>query len=184
MIEFGEIKLFLVKMTLISDGDPKPISLYSTNCMFSLWVMKPPYTITPSILQQISSIAEKIGEINASHLQLPKASLRKAYRIKTINSSLEIEGNTLSIEQVTAILDNKRVVAPEKDILEVTNAIAIYEQLDKFEPASLDAFLKAHALLMKGLIPSAGKIRSKGAGIVKGSQVAHPAPPACVKQFY
>jgi len=76
--------------------------------------MKPPYCITPAILQLISTIAEKIGEINATHLQRPQAELRKTNRIKTIQSSLEIEGNTLSIEQVTAILENKRVLAFSK----------------------------------------------------------------------
>jgi len=86
--------------------------------------MKPPYTISPAILRSVAAIAEQIGEINAAHLYRPQAQLRRINRIKTIQSSLEIEGNTLNIEQVTAILENKRVLAPEKDILEVKNAIA------------------------------------------------------------
>ena len=81
--------------------------------------MKPPYQVTTKILQLISSISEKIGEINAAYLYKPPTELRKKNRIKTIQSSLEIEGNSLSLDQVTAILDNKKVIAPKKDILEV-----------------------------------------------------------------
>jgi Fic family protein len=139
--------------------------------------MKPPYSVTPVILKYISSISEKLGEINAAHLQRPKAELRKSNRIKTIQSSLEIEGNTLSIEQVTALLENKRVLAPKKDILEVKNAITVYDALNNFKPFSLSSFLSAHKMLMHGLIPSAGKLRTGGVGIVKGSALAHMAPP-------
>ena len=141
-------------------------------------IMKPPYTITAEILHSISSIAEKIGAINAAHLQNPRAELRKANRIKTIQSSLEIEGNTLNTEQVTALFENKKVLAPEKDILEVKNAITVYDQMEKFDPISFNSFLMAHAVIMKGLISSAGKLRTKNVGIVKGSQLTHLAPPS------
>ena len=140
--------------------------------------MRPPYNITPEILTLISTIAESVGVINAVHLQSPRAELRKANRIKTIQSSLEIEGNTLSIDQVTALLDNKRVIGPKEDILEVNNAITVYDQLEEFDPFSFNSFLKAHALLMKGIVSSAGKTRSGGVGIVKGSKLTHLAPPA------
>jgi len=140
--------------------------------------MKPPYTITPDILALISSIAEKLGAINAAHLQYPRAELRKLNRIKTIQSSLQIEGNTLTINQVTALLENKRVMAPEKDIREVKNAIVVYDQLEKLNSVSLPSFLKAHAILMKGLVSSAGKIRTSAVGVVKGTKLAHVAPAA------
>jgi Fic family protein len=94
--------------------------------------MKPPYQITTKILEQIGSIAEKIGEINAAYLYKPPTELRRKNRIKTIQSSLEIEGNSLSLDQVTAILDNKKVIALKKDILEVKNAIETYENLDSY----------------------------------------------------
>lgn len=139
--------------------------------------MKPPYQITNKILEQIASIAEKIGEINAAYLYKPPTELRKKNRIKTIQSSLEIEGNSLSLYQVTAILDNKKVAAPKKDILEVKNAIKAYEIIDKYNPASLTSFLKAHKILMSGLIENPGKIRTKSVGILKGSTVTHIAPP-------
>ena len=139
--------------------------------------MKPPYQITTKILEQIASIAEKIGEINAAYLYKPPTELRKKNRIKTIQSSLEIEGNSLSLDQVTAILDNKRVAAPKKDILEVKNAIKAYEIIDKYNPTNLTSFLKAHKILMTGLIENPGKIRTKSVGILKGSTVTHIAPP-------
>jgi Fic family protein len=140
--------------------------------------MKPPYSITPVILSLISTISEKLGVINANHLQAPRTELRKANQIKTIHSTLEIEGNTLSIDQVTAVIENKRVIAPQKDIHEVKNAIKVYDAFQSFNALSLPSFLKAHALLMKGLIPMPGKFRTAGAGIVKGSKLTHLAPKA------
>ena len=140
--------------------------------------MKPPYQITRKILQLVASISEKLGEINSAHLNKPPTELRKKNRIKTIHSSLEIEGNTLTIEQITAIIENKRVIAPKKDILEVKNAIAVYDYLDKLDPYSFNSFCKAHGILMKGLIESAGRLRTKSVGIVKGSKIAHIAPPS------
>lgn len=141
-------------------------------------IMKPPYTITPLILSLLASISEKLGEIKANYLQAPRAELRKTNRIKTIQSTLEIEGNTLSIEQVTAVINNKKVIAPQKDILEVKNAIVVYDLLQHFKASSISSFLKAHALLMKGLVKQSGKFRSGGAGIVKGSNLTHLAPKA------
>ncbi len=137
---------------------------------------KPPYTITEKILELIVSISEKIGEINANHLYKPATELRKKNRIKTIQSSLEIEGNTLTEEQITALLENKRVIAPQKDILEVQNAIKVYEQLNTFNPYQLKNLEKAHSVLMNGLIDNAGKLRTTNVGIVKGSKVEHISP--------
>jgi Fic family protein len=142
--------------------------------------MKPPYKITSRILELIASISEKIGEVNAAYLYKPPTELRKKNRIKTIQSSLEIEGNSLSLDQVTAILDNKRIIAPKKDILEVKNAIKAYEDLDTYNPASLTSFCNAHGTLMNGLIENAGKIRTKSVGIIKGAKVTHIAPPGDV----
>ena len=138
--------------------------------------MKPPYTITSKILKLVALISEKIGEVNAAHLSKPPTELRKKNRIKTIHSSLEIEGNTLTIEQITAIVENRRVIGPKKDILEVKNAIVVYDYLDNLNPNSFGSFCEAHGLLMNGLIESAGQLRSKSVGIVKGSEIAHIAP--------
>jgi len=79
--------------------------------------MRPPYQITNNIVELVASISEKIGEVNSAHLYRPPTELRKKNRIKTIQSSLEIEGNSLSIEQITAILENKKVIAPKKIFL-------------------------------------------------------------------
>lgn len=139
--------------------------------------MKPPYEITSKILTLIASISEKIGEVNAAHLNKPPAELRKKNRIKTIQSSLEIEGNTLTVEQITDLLDNKRILAPRKDILEVKNAISVYNQLNKFKVFELKSLCKAHEILMKELIENPGKLRTGSVGIVKGSDITHNAPP-------
>jgi Fic family protein len=137
---------------------------------------KPPYTITEKIIALVASISEKIGEINANHLYKPATELRKKNRIKTIQSSLEIEGNTLTEEQITAIFDNKRVIAPQKDIVEVQNAIKVYVQLNTFHAYQLKDLEKAHYILMNGLIDNAGKLRTTNVGIVKGSKIEHIAP--------
>jgi Fic family protein len=139
--------------------------------------MKPPYDITPKILKLISSISEKMGEVNANYLSRQSPQLRKQNRIKTIHSSLQIEGNTLTEEQITALIENKRVVGPQKDVLEVLNAIHVYEKLDQYDFLSEKSFLKAHQKLMTGLISNPGKYRTQGVGIVKGAQLEHVAPP-------
>jgi len=138
--------------------------------------LKPPYQITDKILKLVVSISEKLGEINATHLYKPPTELRKKNRIKTIQSSLEIEGNTLTEEQITALLENKRVLAPKKDIVEVQNAIKVYEAIHTLNPNKLKDLEKAHGILMKELIDTAGKLRTKNVGIVKGSKVEHIAP--------
>lgn len=139
--------------------------------------MKPPYDITPDILNLIASVSEKLGEVNAVHLDKPSTKLRRENRIKTVQSSLAIEGNSLTVEQVTAIFNDKKVIAPGKDILEVKNAIELYDRLDEFDPFSFSSFLNAHSLLMKGLIEDPGKLRGGSVGVVKGSEVLHLAPP-------
>jgi Fic family protein len=140
--------------------------------------MKPPYIITPQILKLLTSISIKIGEINANYLSKQSPQLRKSNRIKTIHSSLQIEGNSLSIDQITALVENKRVIGPKKDVNEVLNAIQVYDTLESYDPLNEKSFLQAHKTLMKGLISHPGKYRTTGVGIIKGSQVKHIAPPA------
>jgi len=139
--------------------------------------MKPPYDITPTILKLITAISEKIGEINSKFLDRPSPQLRKKNKIKTIHNSLKIEGNTLNEEQITGLIENKRVLGPQKDIKEVLNAIDIYDNLHTFNPISEKSFLKAHKTLMHDLIKDAGKYRLEGVGIVKANKLAHLAPP-------
>lgn len=110
--------------------------------------------------------------------------LRRQNRIKTIYSTLAIEGNTLSLEQVSAIIDDKRVLGPQKDILEVCNAIKVYDALNDFDAYSSKSLLQAHSLLMQGLNAEAGGWRRRGVGIQKGEQLTHIAPPAAKAQGY
>lgn len=138
--------------------------------------MKPPYEISPKILKLISSISEKIGEVNANFLNKQSPQLRKTNRIKTIQASLQIEGNSLSEEQITAILENKRVIGPQKDVIEVLNALHVYEHIENYKFDTETSFLNAHAALMKSLIERPGKYRNQGVGIVKGSHIEHIAP--------
>lgn len=140
--------------------------------------VKPPYELTANILKFVTAIAEKLGEINARYLTRQSPTLRKQNQIKTIHASLQIEGNTLTEAQITALIENKPVIGPQKDIREVMNAIAVYEQLASFSFTSEQHFLAAHKALMQGLIERPGNYRSQGVGIVTGSQVKHVAPPA------
>ena len=139
--------------------------------------MKPPYDISPLILKLISSISMKLGEVNANYLQRQSPQLRKLNKIKTVHSSLKIEGNTLSEEQVSAILENKRVIGPQKDITEVINAFNVYDSIHKFKPYSSKSFLKAHMMLMKDLVKEPGVYRKQSVGIVQGEKLTHLAPP-------
>jgi fido (protein-threonine AMPylation protein) len=138
--------------------------------------MKPPYEITPKILKLYGRINEAIGQCKSLNLVRPEARLRKQNRIKTIHSSLAIEGNTLSVDQVTAIIENNRVAGPKKDIIEVQNAIKAYDVLNSLKTLKMSDYLKSHKVLMDGLIASPGKFRTKQVAIVKGKNLQHVAP--------
>ena len=140
--------------------------------------MKPPYQLTPTIFKLVTRISERLGEAKALYIDKPSPQLRKRNRVKTIYSSLRIEGNTLTEEQITAIIDNKRVIGPKEDILEVRNAIEVYDHLEQYDPYSAASFLSAHGVLMKGLIEKPGRYRTENVGILQGDKVAHLAPPA------
>jgi len=140
--------------------------------------MKPPYNISTEILKLITSISEKIGEVSANLIDKPSPQLRKQNKIKTIHSSLSIEGNTLTQDQVSAIIENKRVIGPKRDVIEVLNAVKVYDSLTTFNAVSSKSFLSAHKLMMNELIEKPGEYRSQGVGIYQGTKVAHVAPPA------
>lgn len=140
--------------------------------------MQPPYELNAEILRLVSEVSQKLGAVQAVVLPKQASGLRRRNRIKTIQASLAIEGNTLSIEQVTDIVDNKRVLGPAKDIQEVKNALAVYERLTDWKPYAERSFLLAHRLLMQGLVDEAGSYRSSAVGVVKNGELAHLAPPA------
>jgi Fic family protein len=134
----------------------------------------PPFEITNEILADVAKIAELIGQVNATQGLSSNPTLRRTNRIRTIYSSLAIEQNTLSLEQVTAVLNGKRVLAPPKDIAEVRNAYEIYEMMDRLNPYSVDDLLDAHGVMTRGLMEESGCFRSKPVGVVdKQGRVLH-----------
>ena len=138
----------------------------------------PPFRITAKIIELISQISEKIGEINVIRQDFRHVQLRRENRIKTIHSSLAIENNSLSIEQITAIIDGKHVLGNPNEIQEVKNAVQVYDLLLKLNSCSEKDLLKAHGLMMQDLVGKSGQYRNDGVGIFNGKSVVHVAPPA------
>ena len=138
--------------------------------------MRPPFELTGAMLELCMEISRLLGQYEGIKLPKPKPMLIRRNRIRTIQSSLEIEGNRLSESQVTAILDHKRVIGLAKDILEVQNAVKAYERLPHYKPYQMGSLLQSHKLMMQGLVPDAGRLRSTNVGILKGSRVSHVAP--------
>lgn len=139
---------------------------------------RPPYELTQEILQYTAKIAHELGMLEGAKLVPFSVELRRSNKIKTIQSSLAIKGNTLSVEQITAILDGAPVLGPRSDILEVQNALKVYDDLKSYNAQSVTQLKKAHKLLMRELIEDNGKWREKGVGVFKGKAVSHMVPPA------
>jgi Fic family protein len=137
----------------------------------------PLFTITPEILSSAYEIAADLERIDIIREKALTPQLRKENRIKTIHSSLWIEANSLTLEQVTDIVDGKKVIGSEKDILEVKNAIVAYDELLECNPYKEKDLLNRHRLLMTGLIIDAGKYRNAGVGVFDGETPIHIAPP-------
>jgi len=138
---------------------------------------QPPYTITPTILNKVAEISEMIGRLSVLQGEL-SPQLRRGNRIRTIQSSLAIENNTLTVEQVTAVLEGKRVLGLPREIQEVRNAFTVYEQMAQWQAYKVQDLLSAHQLLMQGLSDESGQFRRAGVGIYNGEQLVHMAPPA------
>ena len=139
---------------------------------------QPPYTITPAILNLVAEIGEIIGRYTVLAEQNLTPRLRRKNRIRTIQASLAIENNTLTLEQVAAVIDGRQVLGHPREIQEVRNAFAAYEAMETWEPDSQDNLLAAHGLLMSALVDHPGVFRSGGVGIFRGEQLVHMAPPA------
>lgn len=139
----------------------------------------PPYEITDEMLELVSEIMENLGKLSGVNELEKLPRLRRVSRIKSIHSSLAIENNTLSIEQVTDVINGKRVLAPQKDIEEVHNAFNAYEKLSEINPYSIDDLLKIHGIMMNGLVKDVGRLRSGQVGVYnQDGKVVHLAPPA------
>lgn len=127
---------------------------------------KPPFEITNKIVYLIAEIAELVGKLTSTSQLSTSPMLRRTNRIRTIHGSLAIEQNTLSLEQVTAVINGKTVIAPPKDIAEVKNAYEIYEHMDKLNPYSVDDLLTAHGIMTRGLVEESGMFRTRNVGVV------------------
>ena len=138
----------------------------------------PPFTISSKAIHLISEISAQLERYTIRMEKENSLLLRKINKIKTIQGSLAIEGNTLTESQITEILDGKLVVAPIKEIQEVKNAIETYDIFSKLNPFSVDDLLQSHSVMMKALIDDAGNFRKNSVGVVSGEQVIHLAPPA------
>ena len=137
----------------------------------------PPFTITTDILNLVADISQQVGMLDASTLNA-SPQLRKQNRIKTITGTLAIEGNSLTEEQITAIVDGKPVLGSVRELAEVKGAITAYDALPNFSPSNTADLLTAHGLMLGDILQNAGRFRSTAVGIHKAGVVHHVAPPA------
>lgn len=138
----------------------------------------PPFHMTDKITSLVAEIGEQIGRVTVLHEDIITPQLRRENRIKTIYSSLAIENNSLTVSQVSAIIDGKRVLGNPNEIREVQNAYEAYELMLQLNPTSVADLLKAHGMMMRGLVSENGKFRSGGVGVFEGEKLIHMAPPA------
>lgn len=138
----------------------------------------PPFTITNDILNLVAEISGLLGRLEVSNPEMMSPQLRRGNRIKTIQASLAIENNTLTLEQVTSVIEGKRVLGLPHEIQEVTNAFKAYEKLSGWSGDSVSDLLEAHGQLMYGLETQAGHFRNGGVGVYRGDILIHMAPPA------
>ena len=133
----------------------------------------PTFTISTKAIDLVARIAEKLGEIRGSGEYGRNLRLRKINRLRSIQSSLAIENNTLSLGQVSDIIEGKRVLGSAREIQEVKNAFRAYESLLEYDPYKVKDFLKAHKLMTSELVEYAGHFRSQGVGVFAGTRLVH-----------
>jgi Fic family protein len=119
-----------------------------------------------------------VGRYEGLTSPVPQPRLRRQNQIRTVLGTVAIEGNTLSMDQATAIVDNRRVIGPKREIIEIENAIGVYARAREIDPGKSAELRSAHRSMMRGLIEDAGSFRTKGVGVFQGSRVAHVAPQA------
>ncbi|MDP8230849.1 MAG: Fic family protein [Candidatus Gorgyraea atricola] len=142
----------------------------------TIYSMRPVFEVTLKILNLCTRITRLLGQYEGLKQPRPQPILRRHSRIKSIQSSLAIEGNSLTEDQITDLLNNKRVIGPAKDILEAKNAIKAYDVLRSYRIYNIKSFLSAHKTMTRGLVKDAGELRNSNVGIFKGEKVAHVAP--------
>ena len=138
----------------------------------------PPFRMTEEITNLVIEIGECVGKISVSDAATKDPKLRRVNRMQTIHATLAIEQNALTLEQVTAVIQGKRVLAPPQDICEVKNAYEAYEHMREFDPYSMEDLLKAHRFMMRGLVEEAGCLRTSNVGVYAQDRLVHMAPPA------
>lgn len=139
---------------------------------------QPPFTMNEEITNLIVEIGEYVGTIATYDAMRPNPILRRENRIKTIHSSLAIEQNTLTLEQVTDVINGKRILGPPQDIREVKNAYEAYEKVAVLDPYNIRNLLQAHKIMMEGLVKEAGSFRSGNVGVYAGTELIHAGTPA------
>lgn len=137
----------------------------------------PPFEYNARIVTLVAEVSELVGQVTVFDGLDPNPVLRRENQIRTIHSSLLIENNVLTLDQVTAVLDGKHVLAPPKDVREVQNAYEAYEVAAKLDPYSFDDLLTAHSLMMDGLVKHPGCLRNDGVGVYAGDVLIYAAPP-------
>ncbi len=138
----------------------------------------PPFTITNSILSKVASISEKVGQVSLMSNMNAKPHLRKNNRIKSIHSSLKIEANSLSLDQVKDVINGKLVFGEQKEIQEVKNAYVAYEKMSEIEPYSIESLKRFHGIMTKYIVEDVGDFRHGEEGVFNGNQCIFMAPPA------
>ena len=147
-------------------------------------VYEPPFRITDEIMNTVIEIGELVGRLSVDPKLSLTPKLRKETRIRSIYSSMAIEQNTLSLSQVTDVIEGRRVMGPPDDIQEVKNALDAYRQMNSLDPCSLDDMKAAHKLMMRGLIDEAGTFRTGNVGVFSDGQLIHKgAPPELVPEL-
>lgn len=134
---------------------------------------KPPYTITEKAADYLAKIVETVTRLEFGTAFNRDIRLHRENRVRTIYSSLAIEGNTLSLDDVTAVIEGKVVAGKQEEVKEVKNAYEAYDKIMTFDPYSVDDFLKAHKLMTQGLVEESGRFRSGDVGVFDGDKAVH-----------
>jgi Fic family protein len=140
--------------------------------------MHPPFNLSPAIISACTRIERLVGLSEGLGGATPEAKLRRQNLIRTVQATAAIEGNTLSLDQVTAVLEGKRIRGASREVREITNAVEAYRLVPEFNPHSERHLLRAHGVLMAGLVDDAGRYRRGNVGVITGARVTHVAPPA------
>lgn len=138
--------------------------------------MRSPFKITYKSLSLCTDIARIVGQFEGIHSPSPQPQLRRQNQIRTIHGSLAIEGNTLNLDQVTAIIEGRKILGDPREVMEVRNAIRAYELAHQWNSLKEADLRRAHGVMMSGLVLDAGRYRSTNVGIIKGSKIGHVAP--------